>query len=114
MKGVMGMSSRSLSSRVLLPVEEGGSGGWVAGLMACARLCRSSADRMKRGILEGNWKREEGAARLLERLAREEAKEEKRAGKKVQGSKVKGEVVEATRRVSDGKKSHFPRKAVVV
>jgi hypothetical protein len=100
-KGVTPMSSRSSSNRVLVRpfVEEGGSG-WAEGLMRCAAVCRFSAEKMKAGIWPGNWQREIGAAKLLEKIARP------MKGKKV----VEGEGV--PKRVSDGRKSKVPRMTI--
>jgi len=109
----MRKSSRSSRSASLLPVEEGNEM-WAAGLMSCAALCRRSAERMRRGLWPGNWKSEVGAAELLEKLAGLVATGRKCAGKKVQEHSKPGEAVEARRRLSDGKKSDVPRKALVV
>lgn len=95
-------------------VEEEDVVRWVAGLRSCARLCRNSAEKMQRGIWPGNWRAEVGTARLLEKLADLTDPRKKNASSTLQKHPEQGEAVETSCRLSDGKKSNFPRKAIVV
>ena len=92
---------RSVSRReALLPTEEGG-GRWSAGLMACASLCDRSADRMRKGACEGDWRKAVGAARLLRRMA-EDCRPRRPGGP----AEKEGE---SRRLLSEGRPSDMPR-----
>ena len=104
---------KSSKGVLLLPIEEGDVR-YAIGLRKCAALFRRSADRMRSGKCDGNWRMEVGTVKLLEKLAGLAEPRRKGAGKKVQEHQVEGEAMETSRRKSDGKKSHVPRKALVV
>lgn len=108
----MRKSSRSISR--LLPVEDDESTKWAAGLLSCASLCMRAADKMQKGCMPGNWRKSVGMAKLLEKVADSLCPRRRNAGKKVQEHSKQGAAVETTRRLSDGKKSDVPRKALVV
>jgi hypothetical protein len=104
-----------MKRKVVRPyIEEDEVGRWANGLRSCAVLCRDSAEKMRSGIWPGNWRREVGAARLLERIADLTDPKKKHARKTLQKHPEQGEGMEAPSRLSDGKKSNIPRVAVVV
>ena len=109
------LSKSSSKSALQRPfIEEDEVLRWAAGLRSCAKMCRDSADKMRKGIWPGNWKAEVGMARLLEKMAETTDPRKKHAGSTIQKHPKQGEAVETCRRISDGKKSNIPRKALVV
>ena len=112
----MQKSLKSSSKNVLVRpfVEEDEVGRWATGLRSCAKMCRNSADKMRRGIWPGNWRAEVGCARLLETLADQTDPRKKHASTTLQKHPKQGEAVEEVPRLSDGKKSNIPRAAFVV
>jgi hypothetical protein len=99
----MRKSSRNSSRNVPFKpfIEEDDVESWAAGLRSCAKLTRDSAEKMKRGVWPGNWRREVGMARLLDRMA-EVANPRKRTRKRANR-------LDGSPTLSEGKPSVVPR-----
>ena len=106
----MEKSSRSSSSHAcqISPFIEEGSSGWGPGLM---RTCSVSANKHLNEMRSLERRRYEGMMRLLRKIF--EGAKNVGKKKKVQGNEKQDGSVEVQPRLSDGKKAHYPRKALV-